>query len=246
MSISLQDGRTGTGSRAPTSIPLGGRGAADAADLAEQLAQERRRLEAVTAILDGWVWQTDGQHRFVYMSPSVERLTGKLPQKHYGKTLEDLGIISVGTSSASNWHAQLEARGELGPVDFVRYDNGKPLFMRTSGRPQLDADGRFCGYIGLAFVLPDNAVEQATERRNATRRRTVRAAEIMLPSESSPISCVMVDLSTTGARLSVPDGLVLPDAFDLRVDALSLSSRCELRWRRDGEAGVAFVAKAGA
>lgn len=242
MSISMQADPTAAAAQpVPTDRPPGDIAIDRAADLADQLANERRRLETVTTILGGWVWETDSRHRFIYMSANVEKLAGKRPEKHYGKTLEDLGILTVASVEKSSWLGQLEARTEFGPVDFVRYDNGKPFFMRTTGRPQLDADGTFTGYIGIAFALPENAVEEAAERRGAARRRTVRAAEIVLPGEASPISCVLVDISTTGARLSVPDGLELADAFELHVAALSLRTRCALRWRRNGEAGVEFV-----
>lgn len=241
MSISMQEGPTAAVAPASAGGSPGELDADRASDLADQLAHERRRLETVTAILGGWVWETDDQHRFIYMSGNVEKLAGKRPEKHYGKTLADLGILTVASEGKDSWLAQLDARDAFGPVDFVRYDKGKPFFMRTTGRPQQDADGSFTGYIGIAFVVPDNTVEEAAERRRAARRRTVRAAEIMLPSEDNPVSCVLVDISTTGARLSVPDGLQLPEAFGLHVAALSLRTRCALRWRRNGEAGVEFV-----
>ncbi|MGE0701000.1 MAG: hypothetical protein AB7O57_18030, partial [Hyphomicrobiaceae bacterium] len=58
----------------------------------DALSQDRRRLDAVTELIGGWVWETDAVHRFIYMSATVERLAGKRPERHYGKTLADLGI----------------------------------------------------------------------------------------------------------------------------------------------------------
>ena len=219
----------------------GNEGAAEKPQAAKYSAQERRRLEAVTEILGGWVWETDSEHRFTYMSPSVARLAGKRPEKHYGRTLEQLGILDATTSSGLDWIAKRDAHQPIGPVDFVRYDNGKPFFMRTTGRPQFDEAGNFSGYVGIAYALSDAQGSETVDRRGATRRRTIRAAEIKLPNDSSPISCVLVDISTTGARLLLPDGLELPDTFELSVAGLTLSARCTVCWHKDSHAGVAFT-----
>jgi PAS domain-containing protein len=60
-----------------------------AAPGADQL--EARRLETVTDLMSGWVWETDPEHRFTYMSDSVERFTGRPASWHYGRTREQLG-----------------------------------------------------------------------------------------------------------------------------------------------------------
>lgn len=211
------------------------------AQVATDLKQERRRLETVTEILGGWVWETDSQHRFIYMSRNVEKLAGKRPEKHYGRTLEQLGVLPADTPGNDRWLAQLESRSDFGPVDFVRYDNGRPFFMRTSARPQFDEGGNFTGYIGIAYAVTEAPAADAGERRAAPRRRTVRAAEISIDGEALPISCVLIDISTTGARLKLPDDFALEGTFELSVAALSLKTHCEVRWRRGGEVGVEFV-----
>ncbi|MEK9721607.1 MAG: hypothetical protein VW257_11325, partial [Quisquiliibacterium sp.] len=47
-------------------------------------------LERYALATGGWFWETDAQHRFVYMSASVERCVGVAPQWHYGKTREQI------------------------------------------------------------------------------------------------------------------------------------------------------------
>lgn len=211
------------------------------ADPSSELAQHRRRLDVVTAIIGGWVWETDADHRFTYMSPSVERFAGKRPEWHYGKTRQELGNHSVQTADGDSWLDQLKARTSFGPVDFIRYQNGTALHMRTIGHPQFDADGTFTGYIGVAFQVQGQTEAEPAERRATVRRRVVRAAEIVLDDQAGSVSCVLVDISTKGARLRVPAEVILPDTFQIEVAALSLGSRCRLRWRRGGEIGVEFL-----
>ncbi|MGE3918156.1 MAG: PilZ domain-containing protein, partial [Hyphomicrobiaceae bacterium] len=195
----------------------------------------------VTGILGGWVWETDAEHRFVYMSPSVERYAGKPPEWHYGKTRQELGNTSVSTADGCPWTEQLAAREPFGPVDFIRYQDGHALWMRTMGEPQFDADGAFTGYIGIAFELPGEETSERVDRRGAPRRRIVRAAEIRAVETTGDVACVLSDISATGARLKVPQGVHLPEQFRLTVHSLSMDRLCELRWRGDGEIGVAFV-----
>jgi len=211
-----------------------------AADLVAALLRERRRLESVTAILGGWIWETDVEHRFTYMSPSVERYSGKPASWHYGKTRQDLGNVSLRTIDGRSWVEQLEQRTIFGPIDFIRYQAGKTLIMRTIGHPQFDAIGTFTGYCGIAFELQDEVEPELDERRGSERRRVVRAAEIFVEGEAGAISCVMVDVSQTGARLRMPDGASVPDRFRLSVEAMAINATCEVRWRRANEIGVRF------
>ena len=68
----------------------------------------------------------------------------------------------------------------------------------------------------------------------------VRAAEIMVDGDDSAISCVLVDISETGARLRLPPGVEAPDRFRLCVVSMSIDVICEVRWRRESDMGVAF------
>ncbi|MGE0701792.1 MAG: PilZ domain-containing protein, partial [Hyphomicrobiaceae bacterium] len=147
---------------------------------------------------------------------------------------------SAESSERSGWLAKLDARLPFGPIDFVRFDKGQPFFMRTSGKPQFDAEGNFTGYVGVAYAIPGTSVAAPVERRGAERLPVVRAAEIVLPGDGSIIACVLVDISAAGARLRVPDGIALPETLEMHVPALGQRRQCVLRWRRDGDAGVEF------
>jgi PAS domain-containing protein len=211
-----------------------------AADLDPELLRDRRRLEIVTAILGGWIWETDVEHRFIYMSPSVERYSGKPASWHYGKTRQDLGNVSLRTIDGRSWVEQLAQHAIFGPIDFIRYQAGKTLIMRTIGHPQFDPVGNFTGYCGIAFELQDEVEPELDERRGSERRRVVRAAEIFADGDAGAISCVMVDISQTGARLRIPEGVSVPDRFRLSVEAMAIVATCEVRWRHGNEIGVRF------
>jgi PAS domain-containing protein len=79
-----------------------------------------RRLDAVTAILRGWIWETDAEHRFTFMSESVTRFSGHSPEWHYGKTRQQLGNLCPNNAEHQKFIRQLEMHEMFGPADFVR------------------------------------------------------------------------------------------------------------------------------
>jgi hypothetical protein len=78
------------------------------------------------------------------------------------------------------------------------------------------------------------------ELRGHPRKRTYLGGKIVFNANQSLFDCVVKDLSETGARLASDAGSAIPDEFDLRL-ADGRKFRCEVRWRKPGSVGVAFV-----
>ena len=210
----------------------------------EATARELQRLTALTEILKGWVWETDAGHRFVYVSDSVTKYAGKPPEWHYGRTRQELGNLNPDDTQHQIYLRQLEAREKFGPVDFVRYQDGMQLWMRTIGLPQFDAAGRFTGYCGLAFEVTAEIENRQGNRRSEPRRRIARTATITDQTAPSPIPCVILDVSASGARLDVHASATVPQRFKLLIDVDGSERLCEVVWRRHNAVGVRFCDKA--
>lgn len=232
---------------APARVSADGRGLGDrpapvpAASLSDAKAlQLLHRLDVVTGILRGWIWETDSRHRFTYMSDSVQRFAGRPPEWHYGKTRQELGNLNSDNAEHRKFQAQLEAHEMFGPIDLVRYQNGVQMWMRTIGVPQFDASGQFTGYCGLAFDVTQEIEARQGNRRREPRRRVARTATISQLAASIAIPCVVLDISEGGARLDVPREASVPDRFELTVDVDGSQRACVVVWRRDGAIGVKF------
>ncbi len=52
---------------------------------------------------------------------------------------------------------------------------------------------------------------------------------------------MLLDISSSGARLHIHDPASLPDRFRLRVESEGIDEMCEVVWRREEEIGVRFV-----
>ncbi len=85
------------------------------------------------------------------------------------------------------------------------------------------------------------------ERRKAPRRVINRMAEFQAGMGSLPRTCMITNISDTGARLFT-EILDIPERFTLSVsgDAGVTRHECRLVWRLGGELGVEFLGRAGA
>lgn len=79
------------------------------------------------------------------------------------------------------------------------------------------------------------------KNRRQDRRRNVREASILTGDGRSPISCVVLDLSASGARLHVHDQTEVPAAFHLLLIATGEQHACDVVWRTGEEMGVKFT-----
>jgi len=124
------------------------------------------RLESFARIADGWFWETDAEHHFIYMSDSVELITGMTPDWHYGKSRRDIGVPD--SVDPAVWHDHLEALDRHQAFDnFIFARNGPDgvKWMQTSGKPLFDQYGEFRGYRGIAS---DITAQIEAERRTET------------------------------------------------------------------------------
>jgi hypothetical protein len=76
------------------------------------------------------------------------------------------------------------------------------------------------------------------ERRAAPRNRVMKAGTIEFDGDA--ITCLVRDLSISGAQLDVNSPVGIPDQFTLAFRADGQHIRCYVLWRRENRIGVAF------
>ena len=74
------------------------------------------------------------------------------------------------------------------------------------------------------------------ELRKTPRFEIHSLAQIDLGGKAGPISCIISDISASGAKLTIAGELELPDQF-----TLLLRRRCRVVRRFDGQLGGVFV-----
>jgi hypothetical protein len=90
-------------------------------------------------------------------------------------------------------------------------------------------------------LLLMNAMQNPeSDRRGAPRRRVYFGAKIFLSDGKSVFDCVVRDLSTSGARLSLGQFQAIPKRFTLLITELG-TFQCELVRAVGNEYGIRFI-----
>lgn len=84
--------------------------------------------------------------------------------------------------------------------------------------------------------------QRLIERRRDARYLISKNAKILFDDGRGEMSCTIVEMSNTGARLHPSDPKTLPDIFDLVV-APGEEVKCEVVHRADLEIGVRFISQ---
>ena len=154
------------------------------------LKESEQRFRELTEGATDWVWETDADLRFSYFSEPGMLPTGFEAAQLIGKTRREL---SDPDDPAMQEHIRTLERHE--PFRAFQYratsPSGSCRYLRVSGTPMLDAEGRFLGYRGTG-------TDVTTEVEAGLR---AEAAEIRL----------------SGAIETIADGFALFDAEDRLV-----------------------------
>jgi PAS domain S-box-containing protein len=169
-----------------------------ATDVTSQLAGERavaeseRRLRQLFEVASDWFWETDADGRFTFLSAAWSQITGQDPAEFLGKRREEFGDRTDDPEAWRQHLAALAARRAFRNFTYcLRSTVGDSRWIRTTGVPVLDEDGRFKGYRGAATDV--TAEVEALRDAHAVYERFAEAIE------------------------NVPVGLVVHDADDRLV-----------------------------
>jgi len=153
------------------------------AHITRDILAERQRTDDFAAAIEGWFWETDATHRYIYLSPNVEKYTGLTPEWHYGKRRKDMGCPESITPEEWQTHIDdIERRQPIVNFVYRRYSPTGDLWLQTSGNPIFDAQGNFKGYRGTASDVSaeietrDRAIRltSAIEEKNRILETTLR------------------------------------------------------------------------
>ena len=79
-------------------------------------------------------------------------------------------------------------------------------------------------------------------KRQASRNACLIKAEIRTGDDKPIGPCSIVDMSKSGARAKLTEEFDIPEMFALFIPARNETRVCKLRWNRDGEIGIEFIA----
>ncbi|MRI55097.1 EAL domain-containing protein [Methylobacterium sp. DB1607] len=118
-------------------------------------------LEELARIAFDWLWATDAEDRFRYLSPGAERLLGRPPESVIGRARETLALAGE-EANLPQYREAIAARRPFRDLTYVyRHPDGAPRWFEISGRPHFSPEGEFLGYQGVG----SDVTEQHRTRR---------------------------------------------------------------------------------
>ena len=166
-----------------------------------ELRKSNERLTGYIEATSDWVWQTDEEHRFTYISPQFTEQTGIFTESMIGRSPIDI-LLKDSPELATRHRKTVEARRPYRDLTYsLVLPDGRRVWFRTNAMPRFDASGRFTGYLGTTR----NITEAFTNKRQL--------------DENLAITSHLLD--------AVPDAIVfcLPDRSIVKVNPVNIGDK---------------------
>ena len=99
--------------------------------------------------VDDWVFEIDGEGRFSYCSPAIERMIGYKPEEVLGKPFYEFYFPESREKVRQFFSRLMSARtGWTDLVQRLRHKDGSECFVESSAVPRFDDNGRITGFRG--------------------------------------------------------------------------------------------------
>lgn len=130
------------------------------------------RLHSFTSAASDTVWETDVDHRIVWMS-DPERNDARYFRKEMMVGMRRWEYPNIDPPDSPLWQGHIDDLTNHRPFrDFefeTRLENGNAVFRRISGHPVFDPEGVFTGYRGVSTDITDRIASERAARAGEQR-----------------------------------------------------------------------------
>ena len=154
---------------------------------AQALHESEERFRDLVETTVDWIWETDANFHYTYVSPRVRELFGYSPEELIGKTPFDLMPLEEARSQSERILSFAGLRAPLDQVETQRvHRDGHIVIVETSALPLTDASGNLVGYRGVS-----RDITRRKEMERALRENEAHIRDIL---EHAPIGLATVSL----------------------------------------------------
>jgi two-component system, cell cycle sensor histidine kinase PleC len=147
-------------------------------DITERKAAEQERRRAAERISDfadisaDWLWETDEDLRFTYVSPRVVDIMGVPPEYFLGRSLLNNPTFQPLEELEEQYKADINGRRSVRNSEFrfVRPDNVS-VVLEVNGKPTFGTNGAFTGYRGSTVDVTESKRAERALRISEQRLR---------------------------------------------------------------------------
>jgi len=127
------------------------------------LAHSEQRFRSFAETASDWLWETDADNVFIFVSPRIAELTGVSVDEIIGKSREEFIGPEYHTDIWKPEREAFEARQPFKNFEYKRIvSDGSTRFYSISGAPAFDDNGEFAGYRGTGTdITPHKLAEDA-------------------------------------------------------------------------------------
>ncbi len=142
-------------------------------DIRTELYRSEQRFRDIAEVASDWFWETDSDHRFTYISDKFYEVSSIHPKEVIGKTrLEFISDCELKTNP-KKWkdhEATLLNRRPFRNLEYqVDTPDGKPCYIRISGKAFFSEDDIFLGYRGAGSDITAQKVAECEQVESALR-----------------------------------------------------------------------------
>jgi PAS domain S-box-containing protein len=131
-----------------------------------ELEEWKTRFHDFTRAASDWLWETDESYRFTYISERIIDASGLTAKSFVGRRRYE---FVDPTFEPEKWREHLRMLEERRPFrDYCyrqRLESGQHRYVKISGRPVFDAEGKFRGYRGVGTEI---TAQMAAQQSAAT------------------------------------------------------------------------------
>jgi diguanylate cyclase (GGDEF)-like protein/PAS domain S-box-containing protein len=119
------------------------------------------RLTSLLSLSADWIWEQDEQLRFTYFSDGITAAAGISPTALIGRRRLDSDQFDAPPEARAAYQACVDARRAFRDFTYsLLRPDGVKRWIRISGEPVFDDDGRFCGYRGVGRDVTQAALAE--------------------------------------------------------------------------------------
>ncbi|WES30065.1 PAS domain S-box protein [Varunaivibrio sulfuroxidans] len=147
------------------------------ADLEERLNELQEKFRDFASTASNWYWETGIDHKFTWLSHSLQDSSLHDPMNALGKCRWDLAVEK---NDKERWEVHIADHMAQQPFTNFEYEaqmpDGATKWISASGRPFFGKDGGFLGYRGAARDITQTKLDaQKIELRERQLREAVEA-----------------------------------------------------------------------